>query len=616
MKIFIIVFIMIFTLIGSVEPNIRADNVTEYKLLFQSQEEGVIPLKELDDADDYVTGLYNPYIEIRLNYENEEKKYMKLLDKSSLGKSNYFKKVQDYFEKVNQESWKSIEKDYDFDEEDVFISKMTPYIYVNLTNYIDYYEIAQFISESENVARVILKEESRPLSILTLPLPGTAICLDRPCVLDELDDPGDNSPVYDNMPENPFYDGTGIQIGMVDRGEFDTNHEYFSDIHAEILLDDYNDTGASYENHSTIVASIMVGEIGIAPNADIYFIDAASRQNYISFELFFDDQDTSDPSDDIFVDVINMSYFENNCIFDDGYSDSFEAYIDWFVDIHNVPVVASTGNFLHIEDSNGYICQPASSSNVISVGAIDDEGNPWEHSSYKNKNGVANNPLISAVGENRQVGEFGSQTGTSFSSPAVAATAALLVQKHPYMLATNIATILTVTANNSKINTSPEDVYYWDVDANGDLYQTNIYETHYNYYDSGMGFNPRTGAGALDINAALEYDIFNGTVSLDSTWETILFEEQLTDGDEVIISIAWNRGAHETLFGNYRSEDNINVDIFLLRGFFSESRTTVVNSTHESIRYTVETSGLYTISLNCNDLPPHVINVSYSFKIS
>jgi len=402
---------------------------------------------------------------------------------------DYRVESQKYHTKKNKEYAKLL----NVTSEKVFISEYTPFIFYYFDNITAEYleNITNDIATNNYVNQIYVSEDNyyeteteetnmiSPMAILPPP-----------------EDPDYRTLTYDNFPVGTDYTGQGVKVGILDSGGFDTTHSNFSDIYSTVVYDTefFNNIFVD----PMLIASTLGGKYGTANKASIYFVDVDS--DGIGFPLI-------EKLINAGVDIVNMSIVLRGCDYNDEIDLKLEGYFDYlYVSTHTI-MVAAVGDFLDIEGSGGIVCQPASSANVISVGSVDEYGNPSHFSSYKKKNSVVSNPNIVAVGENRKVGGYWKYDTTSISTAAVTGAIALLKEKHSNLTMIAALSILSATANRSVINTSTENIPLWIYDeVNDKMILSGNYLTAYNKINLGSGLFERAGAGQLDITAALNYN--------------------------------------------------------------------------------------------------------------
>ena len=271
-------------------------------------------------------------------------------------------------------------------------------------------------------------------------------------------------------------------------------------------------------------------------------------------------------------------------------------------------MVASASNNLDIEGTGGYVALPALCANVISVGSVDASGVPSDFSSYKTKNDVYSNPNIVAVGQHRLVDGFGGKTGTSFSAPAVTGAIAMFfektgVQDLPAMLA-----VLSATADDSVVYKGSQNINMLQQNPDSGEYEPSGEVITCTNNLKSNGSRERTGAGALDVTALMNYS--NGFISYGIIYPSSdyynLRDIYLTSGQTVKISLAWDRNATLTIekflwweTGRYYSSDALaDFDLYLFERNGAGLDSSSASQTNvEILTYTVSTTGYYTIKL-------------------
>lgn len=230
------------------------------------------------------------------------------------------------------------------------------------------------------------------------------------------------------------YSGYGIKIGILEAGVIDVTHPFISGLNY-VVLDQPNKEEEVCE-HSTQMASIIAGKIGIAKDAMIYSAQA------------FDTPDNEvDWLIENGVDIINCSYATSNA---NGYYDSESAYMDYVVYTYGITVVACAGN------TGGYVTNPGLGNNVITVGAANFRCNGVADFSANDTQELRTKPTVVAPGTsiNLYAPELWDQiwfaTGTSAATAFTTGIIALLMQEFSYLKRKpqRIKSILTTTATN------------------------------------------------------------------------------------------------------------------------------------------------------------------------
>lgn len=269
--------------------------------------------------------------------------------------------------------------------------------------------------------------------------------------------------------------GEGILIGLLDSGFFNAQKlDIFSKIFSENQVIDtwdfVNDEKNVYNDHShgTHVLSVMAAYkpnefIGTTPNANYVLYRTEDVFSETLIEEFYW-LVGAEKADSIGVDVINSSlgYYEfdnplqNMTIADlTGDKSIIAKAADWAVS-KGIIVVVSAGN----EGNHAWqkITTPADADSVISVGAVNSNGQYVSFSSIGPNAKGEIKPEVAAKGDGVVVGNtFNSisySSGTSFSSPLVAGLAAGVKQAFPSSKAMEIRS--AIMQSGSQANT-PDD---------------------------------------------------------------------------------------------------------------------------------------------------------------
>ena len=261
----------------------------------------------------------------------------------------------------------------------------------------------------------------------------------------------DYTGIYDLRQIEPNLTGSGVKFAVVCRSftyidgepqnDYRPNIEHNCFINSQIFLSDQSDSFAGNSPHSTAICSILLGEDTQAFNSDlgqIYYQGTAPQAqaeiyefwNFVVNNVFF-----NEPPD---ADIITASIGSH---FEDWWTRGIESLAEH----HGLIVVAGIGNG---GDSFDPVLYPGACANVIGVGVIDSVNSDDiatnlsnfalaypEHSSFgPTANGrckpdiiAPGNCLAADVNEPDQYEPTGNWS--SFSTPIVAGTIGLLVQK-------------------------------------------------------------------------------------------------------------------------------------------------------------------------------------------
>lgn len=279
----------------------------------------------------------------------------------------------------------------------------------------------------------------------------------------------------DNMINNGPYDGSGINVGIVEAGvnkdkdggilnvsKYSTNTPGYDDYYGRSIKIKPGQTDLSY--HADHVAMIAVGNNGIARGSNILSCYSDGVESYAKWLI------------DEGMNVANGSFggVENYGIYP-----SESKLMDEWINNYLFTFVAAAGNKAYDDDGNiindNYVTWPATGFNVISV------GNSYESSSmlgsgscYKEMSSYfGSKPNIVAPGStttnsyNPYKNTY-SGTGTSYAAPQVTGCIALLMEEFPYLVAYPelVTSIITSSASpmSSTYNNESGDNHY---DASG-----------------------------------------------------------------------------------------------------------------------------------------------------
>ena len=282
------------------------------------------------------------------------------------------------------------------------------------------------------------------------------------------------SKIYVNpfIANNPEWDGSGINVGVLDSGIIDENHPSFAD--TELLIRDEWWYWETVGVHPTSIALTIGGSSGIAPGAKI-----------LSVEFFLT---WSGPVEWLLnngANIINISICSGST---HGNYNSDAAYLDNIARNNCVLIVGSAGN-RGGQYTDCLITSPKTGYNVITVGDTDSLGRISYSSSYKT-NFLTSKPNLTAPTELLELPGFNNYfSGTSYASAMVSGVSAVIMQQNyvclirPHVLGALLAA--TATPN-----------YYHDT------------------FES-SGYEEKVGAGWVNLEAAFTnyraYCFYNGS---------------------------------------------------------------------------------------------------------
>lgn len=251
--------------------------------------------------------------------------------------------------------------------------------------------------------------------------------------------------------ENDFT-GEGMQIAVIDAGfpNVDTHNAFKRLRDNGQLLGGYDFVNRSenfYTGHyhgmavlSTIGGYVEEQFVGTAPDASFYLFisEDSTKETPLEESLWVE---AAEKADSLGVDVINTSLgystFDNPT-HNYSYADmnGMTTFISRGAEIafsRGMIIVNSAGN--EGNDPWHYITAPADASSVLSVGAVNPNGDLANFSSYGPTSDGRIKPDVLAEGAGvfiiRSSGEIGTSNGTSFSSPVLTGVIACLWQAYP-----------------------------------------------------------------------------------------------------------------------------------------------------------------------------------------
>jgi len=296
------------------------------------------------------------------------------------------------------------------------------------------------------------------------------------------------------------YMGQGMVIAVLDGGFSGTDeHPFFDSLFMNNRMlgtKDFVTPGASvYTNsgHGNSVLSTMASYspgnmIGTAPLASYWLL----RSEDVNSENVIEEYNwvsAAEYADSVGADVINSSlgYIDfDNPAFDHTYED-----MDGMTNVSTrgadkafekgIMVVNSAGN--SGGDTFPYIGAPADGFNVLSIGAVDPNGDRASFSSIGPTYDGRFKPVIDATGQSTFVAygsaDAGYGNGTSFSSPIIAGMTACLLQAHPDMSLSEVQEALKSSGSQAS---APDNLLGWGIPdyfaASSTL--TNIEISHHN----------------------------------------------------------------------------------------------------------------------------------------
>jgi len=289
------------------------------------------------------------------------------------------------------------------------------------------------------------------------------------------------------------YTGRGVRIAVFDTG-FRKSHVAFSRfIKEERLIAErdfvYGDGNVQdepgedqgQENHGTAVLSLIGGYIpGVLVGAayDAEFLLA--KTEYVASETRVEEDNyifAIEWADSLGADIITSSLAYRD-FEDTTYSfsvlDGRTAPLSIAVNkafSRGVVVVSAAGNFANYYEDGG-LYTPADAFGVITVGAVDSEGRIALFSSHGPTYDGRIKPDVCAIGIGNFVAHggkdslFGYGSGTSFATPLIAGSCALILQAHPDWGPADVLNALRLAGNRAL---SPDNRYGWGIPDIADI---------------------------------------------------------------------------------------------------------------------------------------------------
>lgn len=305
-------------------------------------------------------------------------------------------------------------------------------------------------------------------------------------------------------------------------------------------------------SHATQVASVIGGNTGVAKGARL-----------LSVQLVGSPSEEIDWMLDRGVNVINLSYGDTEAT---GVYSGQSAYMDYVVRANFITIVAAAGNF---GTNTKYVGNPGIGYNVITVGSSNPTGIYREdYSSFIVLNGPSKPNIVAPAGF--RVPNYSiNLTGTSFSTPLVSGSIALLMETYPE-LKVFPEKVMALVASSAKF-----------MSVHG---VTGI-----------EGYNLEVGAGLFDYKKA--YESVNTTFGyVNSSGRSGVFKDvylYVELGKNVKASAAWLLNSNNTT--------TIKLTDYDLRLFDPTGRPVAsATSNHnnvEVINYTAHMPGLYRLQI-------------------
>lgn len=445
--------------------------------------------------------------------------------------------------------------------------------------------------------------------------------------------------IAQNTIDGTTYTGAGIKVGVLELADIDTGAPHLSGRGITSYYVNPNDTTT---DHATAVVSILAGKPimysgvtyqGVAPGATIFFAGGADVW-YTIPENGTEDEILDAKNKNTILERLEWLILENDCnivnismnyreTVDGCYSDQ-DKHIDEITKQYRVVIVKSAGNE---GEKTGHITNPGMSYNAIVVGNVNGlsytngQYTMNDTSSYKEDDDLTNKPDISAFGtqiimlndgfipsscfttlysptENDYI------TGTSFATPMVAGTAALMMQANPYLIG-RPSTVKAIL-----LNSADENIISIEVSNgvnNGIITEEPIIYNASKIQSATGVLREKSGAGLLNIEAAIRmsnsnlyYDFTMGQASTSvmpdtdttMTTETYYFNA----GTTIEFGLVYEKSTDEIL-ADFNFND-LDVRIFDSNDNFVFASSDYINNV-EMFKCTFAASGEYKFDIFC-----------------
>ena len=370
-----------------------------------------------------------------------------------------------------------------------------------------------------------------------------------------------------NIPSLPF-SGSGVNIGILEaKGVFDKDNPNLAGTSA--VARDVWYFSESISEHATRVASIVGGNSGIARGAQIYCDELSGNpKNEVEWML------------ENGCNIITNSWSEYSKDLTGKYK-SDSAYFDYISRINWCTICASAAND---GTDSGFVGNPGLGFNVITVGASKDGISLADFSSYKESFNICKPTLVAPGYDidvpnliNSYVDPSDGKTyllncGTSFSTPIVAASIALLMEQYPSLKTYPEFVISLLTASAKKMSSS------------------------YSSF-SNSGLEDKVGAGKFDYQNAQSalYNFITFNNDSDETKRYVTsYDIYCKKGETLRASLAW------LVDSNDKTDTNIVTDYDLHIFNSKGSRVAYSQSSFNNIElkeYVIPESGNYTLKV-------------------
>lgn len=304
-----------------------------------------------------------------------------------------------------------------------------------------------------------------------------------------------------SVKNNDNYTSSYTRVGILEAGGIiDVSNAAFSNINTIVV----KNPNAPISTHANQVADIING---ITKLDNLYVSNETSK----GLGWFIDN----------YVRLINCSWGVYDSIH--KYRADFDGLYDYQIRNHFLTVVKSAGNAKEGRNTQEQISSPGYAKNIITVGATKTVGTGFlwltkkeQRADYSCYIPSENKPLLSAPGT-VDTPNFGTNSGTSFAAPMVTGSIAAMyvdrLRNDPYI----VNTLLTMTANHTKVVDYNYDVGYFDDEIGAgimDLEKAKTYnKSAYLSYTIWMADTYKQNAGAKTLSLKK-----NQTIKFSTHW--------------------------------------------------------------------------------------------------
>lgn len=424
------------------------------------------------------------------------------------------------------------------------------------------------------------------------------------------------------------YDGTGVKIGILELGAYDSTHPQLVGIHGSRLC--YVDNVRQNESivpkytslHATCVTALIVGQpieiddgvyTGVVPGATVF-------QTSITSEL----ADLLSGIEALYregVSVINCSvgYGDTNPSTQKKYN-VIDLYVDNFIGSNDISFVVAAGNegsssgLLRTMNETrtviypAYVNAPGKAYNAITVGSATTKNedltinSPYSihySSSYELDEHLSNKPDISAPGvdlkiitqyHSPQMYGFVRADGTSFAAPLVVGVVAQLHQADASLKINPTATKAILLAGADFDAISGEDNDLWDY-----CYAARV--------KSGVGFLNAERAVRIAEAGNYQYSVYfmNAASSRYVGRSYVCDSVYIPANYKIRIVMTYSKPAEFQDIEDFAYGNNLDLDLFYQDGSWCDSSMTIYNNV-EVIEYVVNTAGTYRIEVYVDEM--------------